>query len=207
MSPEFDEDRRFELHLRPLVITAIAVALAIPAHEVRPASEEADRKHATDLVASKEGRTYRVATRVRRAHLRERYGHQFTVRDLRLSGARTELSKMRQGWADLMFYGWAKADETRLTAWFLGRMGVFRQWFNHEIGEHDEIPGVTFSNTDRRASQGRAFDIAAMPADFFVMRYPASWGTALTPPRLCPSCAHLHPVGTTCAFGWAPWAP
>lgn len=29
--------------------------------------------------------------------------------------------------------------------------------------------------------------------------------TPLTPPRLCPSCHQEHPVGTTCAEGWAPW--
>lgn len=32
-------------------------------------------------------------------------------------------------------------------------------------------------------------------------------GTPLTPPRLCPSCHDSHPVGTTCAKGWAPWDP
>lgn len=32
-------------------------------------------------------------------------------------------------------------------------------------------------------------------------------GTPLTPPRLCPSCTSMHPVGTTCAGGWAPYLP
>lgn len=30
-------------------------------------------------------------------------------------------------------------------------------------------------------------------------------GAPLTPPRRCPSCKEMHPVGTTCAQGWAPW--
>lgn len=33
-------------------------------------------------------------------------------------------------------------------------------------------------------------------------------GLALTKPRLCPGgCGESHPVGTTCATGWAPWQP
>lgn len=30
-------------------------------------------------------------------------------------------------------------------------------------------------------------------------------GTPLTPPRVCPTCGAKHPVGTTCAGGWATW--
>lgn len=30
-------------------------------------------------------------------------------------------------------------------------------------------------------------------------------GTPLTAPRPCPACFEEHPVGTTCAGGWAPW--
>jgi hypothetical protein len=34
---------------------------------------------------------------------------------------------------------------------------------------------------------------------------PVPIGTPLTPPRPCPACRGRHPVGTTCAGGWAPW--
>lgn len=34
---------------------------------------------------------------------------------------------------------------------------------------------------------------------------PLPVGTPLGPPRPCPSCDDNHPVGTTCARGWAPW--
>lgn len=33
----------------------------------------------------------------------------------------------------------------------------------------------------------------------------APLGTPLTLPRTCPACNLEHPVGTTCADGWAPW--
>lgn len=32
-------------------------------------------------------------------------------------------------------------------------------------------------------------------------------GFPLAAPRVCPSCRELHPPGTTCAGGWAPWRP
>jgi hypothetical protein len=36
--------------------------------------------------------------------------------------------------------------------------------------------------------------------------WPDELVSALTEPRLCPSCHDWHPVGSTCATGWAPWA-
>lgn len=51
-------------------------------------------------------------------------------------------------------------------------------------------------------TQGLGIPIGVLFRDMFGV--PAPVGTPLTPPRLCPSCHLTHPVGTTCATGWAP---
>lgn len=95
---------------------------------------EVDMKQATDLVILKAD-DVAIACRVRRHGYADKYPDQFTVRAHRDSGARTELSKIMNGWADLMFYGHASEDETMIDKWMLLNMDQFRDDCKNRRGE------------------------------------------------------------------------
>ncbi len=90
------------------------------------ASFEVDTQCASDLVVLK-ARDMNIACRIRRPGYLERYPWDFTLRAHRDSGAKTELEKVQEGWADWMFYGHAKEDDdANLAQWFLLDLNAFR---------------------------------------------------------------------------------
>jgi hypothetical protein len=72
---------------------------------VRVASDEEDTKRATDMVVEVAGGT--VAVRVRDW---VRDFRDWTIRTRRRSGARTEMAKLKEGFANWYLYGWCKPD-------------------------------------------------------------------------------------------------
>lgn len=58
------------------------------------------------------------------------------------------------------------------------------------------------SETAAWKTMGLGIPIGILVRDMFGV--PAPVGAPLTPPRTCPTCHRQHPVGTTCAAGWAP---
>lgn len=50
-------------------------------------------------------------------------------------------------------------------------------------------------------TEGRGVPVGRLFRDIFGVGAP--YGTPVTPPRTCPACSREHPVGTTCAQGWA----
>lgn len=76
---------------------------------------EYDVERATDLIACRKS----IAVRFRRGSgdYAERYPRQFTIRSRRDSGAKTELSKIIDGWGDLFFYG--HVSEGVVWPWYL----------------------------------------------------------------------------------------
>lgn len=97
---DFERDHALPLryldHLRQ--ICGLAVAHAAPFED--------DVKRATDLIVITR-RDVRFACRVRRHIHLEPYGHQFTIRASRPTGAKTELEKILAGWGDYLIYGFA----------------------------------------------------------------------------------------------------
>lgn len=69
--------------------------------EIKIASREADTNYATDLTLSTSGGD--IAVRIRRADCRFR---DLTIRAMRDSGAKTELTKIREGNPRWYFYAW-----------------------------------------------------------------------------------------------------
>ena len=91
--------------------------------EVTP--DQIDQQQAADLMVLT-ARDLRIAVRVRRPGFAERYPYQFTIRAKLDSGAKTELSKIVDGWGDWMLYGHSDASEQRLSAWWLLDLHAFR---------------------------------------------------------------------------------
>jgi hypothetical protein len=102
-----------------------AMKQIIGPHLLEPAPAEWDVGKATDLVVL-QARNVCIAARVRRHGYADRYGHEFTIRSQRDSGARTEMEKIIDGWGDWMFYGHADKGETGFDRWSLIDLRAFR---------------------------------------------------------------------------------
>lgn len=90
------------------------------------ASIEVDRNNATDLVLLT-ARDLKIACRIRRPVSNLAYLSQFTIRGHRRSGAKSEMDKIIDGWADWMFYGFAAAGAAPdLAHWYLIDLTAFR---------------------------------------------------------------------------------
>lgn len=84
-----------------------------------------DREQAADLVVFT-GHAMTIACRVRRQGYADRYPWDFTIRALRDNGAKTELSKVIDGWGDWFLYGHDDGSGVDLARWFLLDLKVFR---------------------------------------------------------------------------------
>lgn len=131
-----------------------------------PENFKEDKEHNTDLTILQLN-PYRIACRIRKDKYREKYGNEFTIRASRpITGHKTELTKIIEGWGDYFFYGFA--NDEHLTQWFIGDLKAFRLWFNRELWKMDKglMPGIEQHNFDG-SSGFRAFDKNAIP-DFIV---------------------------------------
>lgn len=100
-------------------------------HLLMPSPLEVDAKQAADLIVLR-GRDMTIACRVRRHGYAARYPWDITIRSKRDSGARTELEKIVEGWADWFFYGHASLDPGALDRWALLDLSLFRREFIRE---------------------------------------------------------------------------
>lgn len=71
------------------------------------------------------------------------------------------------------------------------------------LAEYGQTTARSASASAGWETQGVAVPVGRLFRDMFGVGAPL--GTPLTQPRECPSCRLDHPVGTTCADGWAPW--
>jgi len=129
---------------------------------------EEDAEHNTDLIVLKL-EPLRFGCRVRRNQYVDRYGDEFTIRAGRPSGAKTELTKIIEGWGDYLFYGFSDSEEKTLAQWAIIDLKVFRAWHSRQlyIGEH---PGIGNANVDG-SSSFIAFKLSEMPEAIT-----ATWG-------------------------------
>jgi hypothetical protein len=132
-----------------------AIRLAVGPHLLTESSFATDTQRATDMVAlTVEPR--HIACRVRRHEYLNRYSHEFTVRAARDSGAETELSKVLDGHADWMFYGFATPDDIGIALWYLLDLDVFR-----DICSTQTFPTQRKDNGD--GTYFEAFDLRTFP--------------------------------------------
>jgi hypothetical protein len=125
---------------------------------------EEDQERNTDLIVLRMD-PLRIACRVRRPGYLKRFGHEFTIREGRPSGVKTELSKVLEGWGDYLFYGHADDEERRLAQWFLLDLRPFRLWFHRQtVARNGSPPGEEQDNRDG-SSWFRAFDVRALPEE------------------------------------------
>lgn len=130
-----------------------------------PIEEDAERN--TDLIILTL-KPWRVACRVREHRYLNRYGGEFTIRSSRPTGAKTELTKILEGWGDYLFYGFADPPGRSLCQWLIGDLNAFRIWHSRELFSKPkgEMPGELQRNLDY-SSNFRAYRKDGIP-DFIV---------------------------------------
>jgi len=124
------------------------------------ASFEVDTKQATDLIVLN-ARNKMIAARVRRSGYANKYGFEFTIRSHRDSGAKTELQKVVDGFADWMFYGHADGDTAGILRWMVIDLDALRA----ALIRHQYKP-MKQSNGD--GTHFVAFDVRQLPGNCIV---------------------------------------
>lgn len=129
---------------------------------------EIDAKEASDLIVLK-ARDMRIAARVRRPGYIQRYKYEFTVRSKRNNGAKTEMRKLIEGFADWMLYGHSDEEEKRLAEWMLIDLNVWRAYLlerSYENGWRSLVKDEK-NNTDK-TTQFMAFDVRNFPSEMLI---------------------------------------
>lgn len=125
-----------------------------------PAPLDVDRQEATDLVVMR-GRSMMIAARVRRPGYVDKYPNDFTIRSEIDNGAKTELSKMTDGFGDWMFYGHAAKDGGEgIDRWMIVDL---RAWRAQLIRNRGGIRMSKMSNGD--GTHFVAFDVTSFDDD------------------------------------------
>lgn len=134
-----------------------------------PPDEDAERN--TDLMVLALNTDVRIGCRVRRYKYFEKYSGQFTIRNTRPSGVKSELTKILENWGRYLFYGISNEAETGFVTWVIGDLSVFRLWFNQQLflSPARVMPGEPVINPDG-SSTGLAFNIKDLPAEFVIAR-------------------------------------
>lgn len=126
---------------------------------LEPSPFDVDTKQATDLIVLR-ARDHMIAARVRRAGYADSYPYDFTIRSARDSGAKTELEKIVNGFADWMFYGHAEKDSNGFSRWMVINLHSFRAALIRH--QHHPIKYKEKSNGD--GTHFIAFDVRSFPA-------------------------------------------
>lgn len=158
----YDNDRRWSDAYIPAIKKIVGPLL------LEESSFEVDTQQAADLVVMN-ARDKTIACRVRRAGYADKYGHEFTIRAKRDSGAKTELEKIIDGFGDWMFYGHAAPDGMNVSRWMVVSLPALRA----AIIRKQAAP-IKQSNGD--GTHFVAFDVRRLPdscliaASFIVQR-------------------------------------
>ena len=124
MSRTYDTDRAFANRTLHLAKGAVGNITAVPTSPWVDNNEAADLELVSFGVRGL-GKDIRVASRLRRAGY-EKYEFEFTLRCWRLSGVKTELEKILEGYCDWLIYGHVSPCERFLTGWWGIDLNVFR---------------------------------------------------------------------------------
>lgn len=134
-------------------------------HLIAEPPVEEDMRHNTDLIVLRLD-AVRIGCRVRRFQYVQSFGGEFTIRSGARSGAKTEITKIIEGWGDYFFYGFADWQEQALHQWALCDLNVFRIWHSRRLFADKAMPGKTHQNADGTALT--AFRFADLPPHFVV---------------------------------------
>lgn len=121
--------------------------LKIAPYLMAEASFELDTRYATDLIvlrATMRDREIHIAARMRNAWYAKSFPDDFTIRSRLDNGFPTEIHKIKAGFGDWFFYGFASGRAT-IGRWFLIDLEVFRKYHHlADLGEKPNGDGTFF---------------------------------------------------------------
>lgn len=126
---------------------------------------EEDQERNTDLMVLRLD-AVRIGCRIRREKWMQ-YSGEFTIREGRPSGVKTELEKIVRGWGNYLFYGFG-SDDGHLLRWKLADLNEFRVTVQrHMHANQGQLPGMKQRNGDG-SSWFRAYQWADFPDEMIV---------------------------------------
>jgi hypothetical protein len=120
-----------------------------------------DKCEATDLLVL-HARDMRIACRVRKPGYADRYGHEFTIRSKRDTGAVTELKKLVNGFGDWMFYGHAAEEILGIERWMIVDLHA---WRAHHIRSPELMRMIAKKQHNGDGTHFVAYDVRDFPSD------------------------------------------
>lgn len=154
----FGKEKRLRAAVRQLIESFFVGSGAKP--DIRDCAGRADDlNHGTDWLVHIQGRRdIRIAVRMRDAGF-VRYSDEFTVKESRATGTKTELQKIRdRDWADFYLYGFMDFEIGVVIGWSLFDMRLF-----NVRAAYSYIP-----QTDNRDTTARLYRVADQPTGFVV---------------------------------------
>lgn len=152
---EYDKDREWSDRFIPAIKRIVGPMLLDAAPELE------DQKHATDLMVFT-ARDLRIAARMRKPGYADRYPWEFTIRNSRPTGARTEFEKIVEGFGDWLFYGHSNAQQNDVERWMVVDLKRFRSAFVYR-NSRELLRYEHKTNPDRTTFF--AFDVRSFPAE------------------------------------------
>lgn len=104
---------------------------------IRESSDIEDKFHATDFMCLKL-ENVRIACRIRRFKYLK-YNNEFTIRSSVKSGAKSELSKIIEGWGDYLLYGFSDENEKEIVYYKIIDLKKFRLWFVRKLYSNENL--------------------------------------------------------------------
>lgn len=145
----YDNDRRWSDAYIPAIKKIVGPLL------LEESSFEVDTQQAADLVVMN-ARDKTIACRVRRPGYADKYGHEFTIRAKRDTGAKTELEKIIDGFGDWMFYGHAHSDGMSVCRWMVISLPALRAAIIRK-------QAIALKKSNGDGTHFVAFDVRALP--------------------------------------------
>ena len=154
-----------------------AVKIVLEAHRllfttraiITEASRQEDMAHNTDLVVVVVGAS-KIACRIRSENFMRYYPDEFTIRSEVVSGAKTELEKVLEGWGDYYLYGFGNEKTKGLLLWHICRYDIFRAWHKRELAELPEgcLPGIEGCAHNYEGNRFRRYQWTDLPDGFVI---------------------------------------
>ena len=123
---KYEKQRAWSDVFLPEIKRILSERFSVTGQIISEAPIDEDMERNTDIVVL-HWDAVRIGCRVREFKYLSGYGNEFTIRCKVKSGGKTEFDKIREGWGNYFFYGFADATNTKLAKWILGDLNALRR--------------------------------------------------------------------------------
>lgn len=121
---------------------------------------EEDRYQCTDLISI--NNKIRISARVRRFKFYRNNYDELTLTEN--PDKKPELKKIMEGWGNYYFYGYCDKNESRIHAWAIYDLDIFRSWILDYMFLYSTFPGKIRDKNDSNGTEKfRIIDVTNVP--------------------------------------------